>query len=146
MPGEDAATHYIDAMAAAGEGPMWLFALGVLVIAAVVAYKILPVVKECKLRAIDIEEQREQRKAEEARMRDERDRESAAINARAVDAQERSTAAITAMTQQMAVMSGQLEMSRDRSAHMGGQIDDMARKVSDIHGAVVVNQPPNSKE
>ena len=50
------------------------------------------------------------------------------------------------MTQQMAVMSGQLEMSRDRSAHMGGQIDDMAHKVSEIHGAVVVNQPPNSKE
>lgn len=135
--------------------PALIFVLGVLAILSVVAVRALPAWREFKTKKLDIEAEdmkarleierdRELRKMSEAKMRREREVEQAAINARMVDAQERSTAAMSALTQQMAVMNGQLEMSKDRSAQMGDQIDAMAREVHEVHGAVV-NRERNTR-
>ena len=127
--------HSVDALA--GSGPAWLFAIGVLTIAALVAVKALPLWHKVKMAQVDIDRQREARKAEEARLRDERDRENCAIAGRQVDAQERSTAAMTAMTAQMAAMEQALEVSRHGSQQMRDQVGDMAHKVDEIHMTVV---------
>ena len=37
----------------------------------------------------------------------------------------------------MAVMNGQLEMSKDRSAQMSDVVDGVAHQVNEIHGVVV---------
>ena len=128
-------THLVDALAT--QGPVWLFVIGVLLIMAFVAIKAMPFWKEVKNRQLDIESERERRKADEAKMRDERDRENAIIAARQVDAQERSTAAINGITAQMAVMNGKLEASQHGSQHMGETVETMAAQVHEIHGAVV---------
>lgn len=132
---EQAAVHAVDGLA--GSGPGWLFALGCLAILTGVVVKALPIWRDLKSAQIDIERKREERKADEARMRDERDRENTAIASRQVDAQERSTAAMTAMTAQMAAMEQALEVSRHGSQQMRDQVGDMARQVDEIHMTVV---------
>ena len=134
---EDAAAAYVGGLAAASDGPMWLFAVGVLAILAVVLIKAFPMYRDFKTRQLDIESEREKRKADEARMRDERERENAAIAARQIEAQERSTAAMNAMTAQMAVMESRIEVSQQGSAYMKDKLDGMSVEVHDIHTAVV---------
>lgn len=134
---EQAATAYIEGLTAASDGPMWVFAIGVLTLAAVVLIKAFPMYREFKTRQLDIEEEREKRKVEEARMRDERERENAAIAARQVEAQERSTAAMNAMTSQMAVMESRIELSQQGSANMQSKVDGIATEVHDIHTKIV---------
>lgn len=139
MPGEDAAARYVEGLAAAENGPMWLFVIGVLLILAVVVVKVLPVYRETKLKRIEIEAEREKRKAEEARMRDERERERTAIAAKQVEAQNNSTAAMNAMTAQMSVLTAGIDESKYRSREMGAAMGAMATQVDEIHDAVVGN-------
>lgn len=139
MPGEDAAVRYVEGLAAAENGPMWLFVIGVLLILAVVVVKVLPVYRETKLKRIEIEAEREKRKAEEARMRDERERERTAIAAKQVEAQNNSTAAMNAMTAQMSVLTAGIDESKYRSREMGAAMGTMAAQVDEIHDAVVGN-------
>ena len=139
MPGEDAAVRYVEGLAAAENGPMWLFVIGVLLILAAVVVKVLPVYRETKLKRIEIEAEREKRKAEEARMRDERERERTAIAAKQVEAQNNSTAAMNAMTAQMSVLTAGIDESKYRSREMGAAMGAMATQVDEIHDAVVGN-------
>lgn len=134
---EQAAAAYIEGLTAASDGPMWVFAIGVLVIVAVVLIKAFPMYREFKTRQLDIEADREKRKVEEARLRDERERENAAIAARQVEAQERSTAAMNAMTAQMAVMESRIEASQHGSQNMQTKVEGIAVEVHDIHTAIV---------
>lgn len=142
---EDAAIHAVDGLV---DYPALIFVLGVLLILSIFSIKVIPIWKELKSDQItsedafrkaqlDIERDRELRKMSEAKMRNERELETVAINARMVDAQERSTAAMAALSQQMAVMNGQLELSKDRSAQIGDKIDVMSHQVNDIHGTIV---------
>ncbi|WP_303202837.1 hypothetical protein [Raoultibacter timonensis] len=137
MPGEDAAARYVEGLAAAENGPMWLFVIGVLLILAAVVVKVLPVYRETKLKRIEIEAEREKRKAEEARMQNERERERTAIAAKQVEAQNNSTAAMNAMTAQMSVLTAGIDESKYRSREMGAAMGAMATQVDEIHGAVV---------
>lgn len=134
---EQAAAAYIEGLTSASDGPMWVFAIGVLVIVAVVLIKAFPMYREFKTRQLDIEAEREKRKVEEARMRDERERENAAIAARQVEAQERSTAAMNAMTAQMAVMESRIKESQHGSQNMQTKVEGIAVEVHDIHTAIV---------
>lgn len=134
---EQAAAAYIEGLTAASDGPMWVFAIGVLVIVAVVLIKAFPMYREFKTRQLDIEAEREKRKVEEARMRDERERENAVIAARQVEAQERSTAAMNAMTAQMAVMESRIEASQHGSQNMQTKVEGIAVEVHDIHTAII---------
>lgn len=111
-------------------GPEWAFALGVVAILAGVAVKGLPVLADYKKGLLSIEERRESRKAEEARMRDEHDREMAQLNGKWLIVSEQSAKAMEGMTAQMQVLNTTLQDSKDRSR-------DMARQVADIHEAVV---------
>ena len=134
---DELASAYVGGLTTAADGPVWLFATGVLVILSAVLIKLFPLYKDFKMRQIEIEETREKRKADEARMRNERERENAAIAARQIEAQDRSTAAINAMTAQMAVMDSRLEVSQQGSAHMQDKVDGIAVEVHDIHTAIV---------
>lgn len=121
----------------AGNGPVWVFTIVVLVLISYVVIKALPFYRDYKTRQLDIEEEREKRKAVEANMRHERERENAAIQARMVDAQEAQTAAVNGVQAQMALMNGKLEASQLGSSNMGKKVDTMATQVHEIHGAIV---------
>ncbi len=142
---EDAAVHAVDGLAGT---PNLIFVLGILVILAFVAIKVIPMWQKLKQTQIDndakfrqaqvdIERDRELRKMEESKQRFEREKENAAIMSRSVDAQERSTIAINESTAQMAVLATKLEMSQQGSLSMRDTVDDMAVEVHDIHLAVV---------
>lgn len=142
---EDAAVHAVDGLAGT---PNLIFVLGILVILAFVAIKVIPMWQKLKQTQIDndakfrqaqidIERDRELRKMEESKQRHEREKENAAIMSRSVDAQERSTIAINESTAQMAILAAKLEMSQQGSLSMRDTVDDMAVEVHDIHLAVV---------
>lgn len=142
---EDAAVHAVDGLAGT---PNLIFVLGILVILAFVAIKVIPMWQKLKQTQIDndakfrqaqvdIERDRELRKMEESKQRFEREKENAAIMSRSVDAQERSTIAINESTAQMAILAAKLEMSQQGSLSMRDTVDDMAVEVHDIHLAVV---------
>lgn len=142
---EDAAVHAVDGLAGT---PNLIFVLGILVILAFVAIKVIPMWQKLKQTQIDndakfrqaqvdIERDRELRKMEESKQRFEREKENAAIMSRSVDAQERSTIAINESTAQMAILAAKLEMSQQGSLSMRDTVDGMAVEVHDIHRAVV---------
>ncbi len=142
---ENAAVHAVDGLAGT---PNLIFVLGILVILAFVAIKVIPMWQKLKQTQIDndakfrqaqvdIERDRELRKMEESKQRFEREKENAAIMSRSVDAQERSTIAINESTAQMAILAAKLEMSQQGSLSMRDTVDGMAVEVHDIHQAVV---------
>lgn len=150
---DEATVHAVDGLS---NTPELLFVLGVIAVLAFAAIKVIPIWRDLKAKQIeadnefkkaqiDVERDREIRKMSEAKMRNERELEAAAINARMVDAQERSTAAMSALTQQMAVMNGQLEMSKSRSAQMSDVVDGVAHQVNEIHGVVVRKEQWNEE-
>ena len=142
---DTALTHWVDALA--GSGPAWLLVVGVLLILAFVAVKALPSIDKYRQGRLEIEMEREKRKAEEVRLRDERDRENARISTRSLDVQQETNAVVAALSQQMAeyknqqaVTAAHLEASRGRSAAMGKRVErgveimeDVAQEVHEIH-------------
>lgn len=142
MPGDETYVHLIDALAA--DGPMWLLVAGLLVVAAFVAVRFVPIVKADKEGRLDIERQREGRKAEEARMRGDRDREHAATTARMVDAMNRQADGDQAMAAALNAITERLDASQGRSARMGERVEEnhetlatVAQQVDDIHAVTV---------
>ncbi len=139
MPGDETYIHLIDAVSA--QGPLWLFVAGVLVIAAFVAVKALPVVRDVQRGRLGIEQKREARKADEARMRDKRDREQSETSARMVDAMNRQADGDQAMAAALNAISARLDASQAGSRRMGEQVDEIAHQVDDIHAATVRHKP-----
>ena len=137
MPGDTTYVHLIDAISA--QGPLWLFVAGVLVIAAFVAVKALPVLRDVKKGELDISRAREERKADEARMRDERERENSATTGRMVDAMNRQADSDRAMAEALNAISARLDASQAGSRHMGEQVEEIYHQVDDIHAATVRN-------
>lgn len=142
MPSDDTYIHLIDLLGV--KGPEWLFVGGLLVILAFVAVKALPVVRDLKQGQLDISRQREIRKADEARMRDDRDRENAANASRMVDAMNRQSESSKAMAAALNAVTVRLDASQGRSEHMGRQVDEvhdvmgtMAQQVGEIHAVTV---------
>lgn len=111
-------------------GPEWAFALGVVAIASGVAVKALPIFRDYKSGQLSVEMKREERKAEEARRRDEHDREIAELNGKWLIVSEQSAKAMEGMTAQMQVLNATLADSKERSKAM-------AYELHEVHQAVV---------
>lgn len=132
---ENAVVHYVDNLG--GYGPAYLLVIGVLVVTVVLLIKCMPFWRDTQNKKLEIERDREKRKADEASMRNERDRENARIAQRQVDAQERSTVAMNAMTATIERLESRLEISQQGSSSMRDEMHDMAIEVHDIHTVVV---------
>lgn len=111
-------------------GPEWAFALGAVSIGAGVAVKAIPVFSHYKEGQLELEAKREERKCEEARRRDDHDREMEKLNGQWLVVSEQSAKAMEAMGAQMQVLNATLSDSKERSREMG-------RQINDIHEAVV---------
>ena len=142
MPGDDTYVHLIDVLAS--DGPLWLLVAGFLVVTAFLAARFIPILRADKEGRLEIERQREERKAEEARMRDDRDCENAANASRMVDAMNRQSDSTQAMAAALNAVSARLDASQSRSARMGERVEEnhetlatVAQKVDDIHAVTV---------
>ena len=86
---------------------------------------------------IKLEEQRETRKAEESKLRDEREQERAAIDSKTAILLEGLKTSIDALKSAQEVVTAQIEASRTSSQRMGGMVEDTNRKVSEIHHELI---------
>ena len=86
---------------------------------------------------IKLEEQRETRKAEESKLRDEREQERAAIDSKTAVLLEGLKTSIDALKSAQEVVTAQIDASRTSSQRMGGMVEDTNRKVSEIHHELI---------
>lgn len=110
-------------------GPAYVLAFGALIL---FVLKIWPGLVEWVKRREDREDKREQRKAEH-------EREMSELNGKWLLVSEQSARAMEGITSQMKVLNATLDESKDRSR-------DMARKVDEIHAAVVGDAHPDASD
>lgn len=127
--------------------PLFFLGAGIAVVAVLCAF-VFPAWKE-KMRSdadtermrveaqIKLEEQRESRKAEESKLRDEREQERAAIDSKTAVILEGLKTSIDALKSAQEVVTAQIEASRTSSQRMGGMVEDTNRKVSEIHHELI---------
>lgn len=116
----------------ANSGPAYTLALGVVAISAWVCSKVLPVWQSLKAEQLELEKERERRKAEDTRRLDQRDQERSKTegrwleqNERSMKLQEETNAAINAMKAALEMNNALLGESKDRSRHMAMQVDEI---------------------
>lgn len=91
--GDQTAKAFVDGMVASGAGPEWFFFVLLLICVVLLAWKGFMPIYERKVNAdIELEKQREDRKAEESKAREKRDIERSKMEGRWIEAMERSTA------------------------------------------------------
>lgn len=139
---ENAAVAFIEAMGNLGAG--YLFAIGIICVLAYVVIKAMPMINDWQLKRIEIEQQREERKAREELSREQRDRERSELEGRwltqyahATSVQEQTNsiiqqtnAVVEGVSKQMDALSSALEDSKNRS-------HEMSLQVAEIHESVV---------
>ena len=127
--------------------PLFFLGAGIAVVAVLCAF-VFPAWKD-KMRSdadtermkaeaqIKLEEQRETRKAEELKLRDEREQERAAIDSKTAVLLEGLKTSIDALKSAQEVVTAQIDASRTSSQRMGGMVEDTNRKVSEIHHELI---------
>ena len=127
--------------------PLFFLGAGIAVVVVLCAF-VFPAWKD-KMRAdadtermkaeaqIKLEEQRESRKAEESKLRDEREQERAAIDSKTAVILEGLKTSIDALKSAQEVVTAQIDASRTSSQRMGGMVEDTNRKVSEIHHELI---------
>lgn len=116
----------------AHSGPEYTLALGAIAIGAWVSSKVLPVWQSLKMEQLELEKERESRKASDMRRLDQRDQERSKTegrwleqNERSMKLQEETNAAINAMKTALEMNNALLGESKDRSRHMAMQVDEI---------------------
>lgn len=116
----------------ANSGPEYTLALGVIAIGAWASSKVLPVWQSLKMEQLELDKERERRKAEDTRRLDQRDQERSKTegrwleqNERSMKLQEETNAAINAMKAALEMNNALLGDSKDRSRHMAMQVDEI---------------------
>lgn len=116
----------------AHSGPEYTLALGAIAIGAWVSSKVLPVWQSLKVEQLELEKERESRKASDMRRLDQRDQERSKTegrwleqNERSMKLQEETNAAINAMKAALEMNNALLGESKDRSRHMAMQVDEI---------------------
>lgn len=116
----------------ANSGPEYTLALGVIAIGAWASSKVLPVWQSLKMEQLELDKERERRKAEDTRRLDQRDQERSKTegrwleqNERSMKLQEETNAAINAMKAALEMNNAILGESKERSRHMALQVDEI---------------------
>lgn len=116
----------------AHSGPEYTLALGAIAIGAWISSKVLPVWQSLKMEQLELEKEREARKASDMRRLDQRDQERSKTegrwleqNERSMKLQEETNAAINAMKAALEMNNALLGDSKDRSRHMAMQVDEI---------------------
>lgn len=116
----------------ANSGPEYTLALGVIAIGAWASSKVLPIWQTVKVEQLELEKERERRKAEDTRRLDQRDQERSKTegrwleqNERSMKLQEETNAAINAMKAALEMNNALLGDSKERSRHMALQVDEI---------------------
>lgn len=135
MPTDTTYVHFIDSLGSSG--PMWLFCIGLLIIMACVVVKALPTWHDIQMNRMELESRAEERKATEVKLRNEREMDMVANNARMIEAMHDTADSNRAIATAMSTLSTDINVSRSNSAHMGSEVSDTHEMVGDIHAVIV---------
>lgn len=117
-------------------GPEIIFALGTVLIFAWLASQGMPFFAKYKMALLDIEKRREDRKAEESKLREDHDRESERMQGQWLEQQARSNLAMERSNEITDGLRVQLERLADSVEDSKSHSRDMAHQVEEIHRTV----------
>lgn len=138
MPTDETYVHAIDVWGAFG--PWWMLVAALVLLAGVIAWRSIPLVDERKKKELSIREEAQQIRREEIALQNKQREDDAANNARFADAMNRTADSESAMAAALNAIVAKFDVSSERSAHMGEQVETIAHQVEDIHAITVRNR------
>lgn len=138
MPTDETYVHALDVWG--GFGPWWMLAAALVLLAGVIAWRSIPLVDERKTKELSIQEEAQRIRREEIALQSKQREDDAANNARFADAMNRTADSENAMAAALNAIVAKFDVSSERSAHMGEQVETIAHQVEDIHAITVRNQ------
>lgn len=138
MPTDETYVHALDVWG--GFGPWWMLVAAVVLLLGILAWRSLPLVDERKKKELSIQEEAQRIRREEIALQNKQREDDAANNARFADAMNRTADSENAMAAALNAIVAKFDVSSERSAHMGEQVETIAHQVEDIHAITVRNQ------
>lgn len=138
MPTDETYVHALDVWG--GFGPWWMLVAGIVVLLGVLAWRSIPLVDARKKKELSIQEEAQRIRREELALQNKRREDDAANQARFADAMNRTADSENAMAAALNAIVAKFDVSSERSAHMGEQVETIAHQVEDIHAITVRNQ------
>lgn len=138
MPTDETYVHALDVWG--GFGPWWMLVAALVLLFGVIAWRSIPLIDERKKKELAIQEEAQQIRREEIALQNKQREDDAANNARFADAMNRTADSENAMAAALNAIVAKFDVSSERSAHMGEQVETIAHQVEDIHAITVRNQ------
>lgn len=138
MPTDETWVHALDVWG--GFGPWWMLVAALVLLFGVIAWRSIPLVDERKKKELAIQEEAQRIRREEIALQNRQREDDAANNARFADAMNRTADSENAMAAALNAIVAKFDVSSERSAHMGEQVETIAHQVEDIHAITVRNQ------
>ena len=138
MPTDETYVHALDVWGAFG--PWWMLVAGIVVLLGVLAWRSLPLMDARKKKELALREEAQRIRREELALQNKQREDDAANNARFADAMNRTADSENAMAAALNAIVAKFDVSSERSAHMGEQVETIAHQVEDIHAITVRNQ------
>lgn len=138
MPTDETYVHALDVWG--GFGPWWMLVAALVLLFGVIAWRSLPLIDERKKKELAIQEEAQRIRREEIALQNRQREDDAANNARFADAMNRTADSENAMAAALNAIVAKFDVSSERSAHMGEQVETIAHQVEDIHAITVRNR------
>lgn len=135
MPTDETYVHALDVWG--GFGPWWMLVAGIVVLLGVLAWRSIPLVDARKKKELSIQEEAQRIRREDLALQNKRREDDAANQARFADAMNRTADSENAMAAALNAIVAKFDVSSERSAHMGEQVETIAHQVEDIHAITV---------
>lgn len=135
MPTDETYVHALDVWG--GFGPWWMLVAGIVVLLGVLAWRSIPLVDARKKKELAIREEAQRIRREELALQNRQREDDAANQARFADAMNRTADSENAMAAALNAIVAKFDVSSERSAHMGEQVETIAHQVDDIHAITV---------
>ena len=135
MPTDETYMHALDVWG--GFGPWWMLVAGIVVLLGILAWRSLPLMDARKKKELSIREEAQRIRREELALQNKQREDDAANNARFADAMNRTADSENAMAAALNAIVAKFDVSSERSAHMGEQVETIAHQVEDIHAITV---------
>lgn len=135
MPTDETYVHALDVWG--GFGPWWMLVAALVLLFGVIAWRSIPLIDERKKKELAIQEEAQQIRREEIALQNKQREDDAANNARFADAMNRTADSENAMAAALNAIVAKFDVSSERSAHMGEQVETIAHQVEDIHAITV---------
>lgn len=135
MPTDETYVHALDVWG--GFGPWWMLVAGIVVLLGILAWRSLPLMDERKKKELSIQEEAQRIRREELALQNRQREDDAANQARFADAMNRTADSENAMAAALNAIVAKFDVSSERSAHMGEQVETIAHQVDDIHAITV---------